>query len=108
MKKKIAWIFALVALVVLAVYTCPDEKAHRDMMKENLSFLADGVTSLTSGNKTMEKIGAYAGSKLTDFMLDGCFVVKNRWIYSVGKVEVLGYSKRITIGAFGCVIILII
>ena len=108
MKKKIAWVLALAALVGLAVWTCPDERAHREMMKENLSFLSGGISSLTEGNKTMEKIGAYAGDKVTDLLLDGCFVVKNRWIYSVGKVQVMGYSKRITIGAFGCVVILII
>ena len=108
MKKTVAWILVLAALVGLAVWTCPDEQAHREMMKENLSFLAGGVSSLTEGNKTMEKIGAYAGDKVTDLLLDGCFVVKNRWIYSVGKVQVLGYSKRITIGVFGTVVILII
>ena len=108
MKKIVAWILVLVALVGLAVWTCPDEQAHREMMKENLSFLSGGISSLTEGYKTMEKIGAYAGDKVTDLLLDGCFVVKNRWIYSVGKVQVLGYSKRITIGVFGTVVILII
>ena len=105
-KKKLGWIVALaviIALLGIAVVTCPDKQAHKDAILAVINEkLNENIQKNTKdGDESLAILGASLGTSITGWILDSGLSVDNRFIYSVGKFNTGKEIKQVSVGVFG-------
>ncbi|MBR5175050.1 MAG: hypothetical protein IKW89_03855 [Bacteroidales bacterium] len=105
-KKRLGWIIALaviIALLGMAVVTCPDKQAHKDAILAVINEkLNENIQKNTKdGDDGLAILGASIGTSLTGWILDSGLSVDNRFIYSVGKFNTGKEIKQVSVGVFG-------
>ena len=106
--KKILFLVILAAVVVGAVVTCPDKKAHKEALADTFAEYAsykidenkdNGLSDvLNEGLKALRKVG---GDKVVEATLSQFLEVDNYYVLSVGRLKQGGEKKLISIGLFG-------
>ena len=102
--KKTIWI--ILALVVLtAIVTCPDEQAHKTMLKSTTTaalneYIDRSCTDADLGLLT-SALGSTLGGWAIDLMVENRVYVTNYFVCSIGYVTWEGESKPVSVGCFG-------
>jgi uncharacterized protein YxeA len=106
--KKILFLVILAAVVVGAVVTCPDKKAHKEALADTFAEYAsykidenkdNGLSYvLNEGLKALRKVG---GDKVVEATLSQFLEVDNYYVLSIGRLKQGGEKKLISIGLFG-------
>ena len=106
--KKILFLVILAAVVVGAVVTCPDKKAHKEALADTFAEYAsykidenkdNGLSDvLNEGLKALRKVG---GDKVVEATLSQFLEVDNYYVLSIGKLKQGDEKKLISIGLFG-------
>ena len=106
--KKLLFLVLLAALVVGAVVTCPDKKAHKEALADTFAEYAsykidenkdNGLSDvLNEGLKALRKVG---GDKVVEATLSQFLEVDNYYVLSIGRLKQGGEKKFISIGLFG-------
>lgn len=106
--KKILFLVILAAVVVGAVVTCPDKKAHKEALADTFAEYAsykidenkdNGLSDvLNEGLKVLRKAG---GDKVVEATLSQFLEVDNYYVLSIGKLKQGDEKKLISIGLFG-------
>lgn len=106
--KKILFLVILAAVVVGAVVTCPDKKAHKEALADTFAEYAsykidenkdNGLSDvLNEGLKALRKVG---GDKVVEATLSQFLEVDNYYVLSIGRLKQGGEKKLISIGLFG-------
>jgi len=106
--KKILFLVILAAVVVGAVVTCPDKKAHKEALADTFAEYAsykidenkdNGLSDvLNEGLKALRKVG---GDKVVEATLSQFLEVDNYYVLSVGRLKQGSEKKLISIGLFG-------
>ena len=106
--KKLLFLVLLAALVVGAVVTCPDKKAHKEALADTFAEYAsykidenkdNGLSDvLNEGLKALRKVG---GDKVVEATLSQFLEVDNYYVLSIGRLKQGGEKKLISIGLFG-------
>lgn len=106
--KKILFLVILAAVVVGAVVTCPDKKAHKEALADTFAEYAsykidenkdNGLSDvLNEGLKVLRKAG---GDKVVEATLSQFLEVDNYYVLSIGRLKQGGEKKLISIGLFG-------
>ena len=106
--KKILFLVILAAVVVGAVVTCPDKKAHKEALSDTFAEYAsykidenkdNGLSDvLNEGLKALRKVG---GDKVVEATLSQFLEVDNYYVLSIGRLKQGGEKKLISIGLFG-------
>ena len=105
-KKSPWWIIVLaviIALLGIAVVTCPDKQAHKDAILAviNEKLNENIQKNAKDGNDGLAILGASIGTSITGWILDSGLSVDNRFIYSVGKFNTGKEIKQVSVGVFG-------
>ena len=103
MKKVIVPVLVIVALVAVAVVSCPDRQAHKDAI---MSVVNAGINDeLQVEDESAQALGALfgsIGSSVAGYFIDNRLSVDNYFVCSVGKLRDLnGEDKTISVGVFG-------
>lgn len=106
--KKLLFLVLLAALVVGAVVTCPDKKAHKEALADTFAEYAsykidenkdNGLSDvLNEGLKALRKVG---GDKVVEATLSQFLEVDNYYVLSIGRLKQGSEKKLISIGLFG-------
>ena len=106
--KKILFLVILAAVVVGAVVTCPDKKAHKEALADTFAEYAsykidenkdNGLSDvLNEGLKALRKVG---GDKVVEATLSQFLEMDNYYVLSIGRLKQGGEKKLISIGLFG-------
>ena len=106
--KKILFLVILAAVVVGAVVTCPDKKAHKEALADTFAEYAsykidenkdNGLSDvLNEGLKALRKVG---GDKVVEATLSQFLEVDNYYVLSIGRLKQGSEKKLISIGLFG-------
>jgi len=105
MKKFLIILCVLLAIVGVAVVTCPDKQAHKDAIMEVVN------------EKIMEEVGAQSeenpdlsgllngiaslGSHIGGWYLGGSLSVHNYFVCSIGSMTIDGEKHTVSVGVFG-------
>jgi hypothetical protein len=105
-RKSLGWIIAaavVVALLGIAVVTCPDKQAHKDAILSVINEkLNENIQKNTKdGDEGLAVLGASLGTSISGWILDSGLTVDNRFIYSVGKFNTGKEIKKVSVGVFG-------
>ena len=96
----IGWV--LVGLIVLiAVFTCPDQQDHKEAIQKEL------IGDAGYPGDTSEAIASAIGGLFVGAVLDGTLKVNNYLLFSVGKISnpFTSESKTVSWGLFGHVFV---
>ena len=106
--KKLLFLVLLAALVVGAVVTCPDKKAHKEALADTFAEYAsykidenkdNGLSDvLNEGLNALRKVG---GDKVVEATLSQFLEVDNYYVLSIGRLKQGSEKKLISIGLFG-------
>lgn len=107
--KLIAVLIVIVALVGIAIVTCPDEQAHKDALTEVVSSAisddtADGDSTFDNSDMVSKMFKQISGSWTKEVVasaVDNLIHVDNHFIFSTGKVRFGGKESTVSIGIFG-------
>lgn len=101
MKKSTLSIVLVVALVVVAFITCPDEKAH----KQELATVMNSAVNAKIDQDDYGIVGSLVGGALSkyavDFVIESRVHIENHWVYSVGRISWKGEDNVCSVGCFG-------
>ena len=105
-RKSLGWIIAaavVVALLGIAVVTCPDKQAHKDAILSVINEkLNENIQKNTKdGDESLAVLGASLGTSISGWILDSGLTVDNRFIYSVGQFNTGKEIKKVSVGVFG-------
>lgn len=90
--------FILVAVVVLAVVTCPDKRDHKDAI---MSVINERISEEIGGDDGWAALGATLGTSVSEWVLDKGLYVDNYFVCSIGKFNTGKEYKRVSVGVFG-------
>lgn len=106
MKKLIALIF-FVAIIMMAVVTCPNAEAHKNAVSNVMSNVVDDKISdeLASDNSNflsagLASIGSVFADKIIDVIVDEKLHVSNYIVFSLGKLHWENEDKVVSVGVF--------
>ena len=105
--KKILSLVIIIAVVLVAIVTCPDKQAHQDAVMAEMNGAIDTAIKdkVGLGDSDLEKSISKITSKLTSTVLGAAFdtavTVDNYFVFSVGKIDIDDKPKTVSIGAFG-------
>lgn len=105
-RKNLGWIIAAVAVVALlgiAVVTCPDKQDHKDAILAVINEKLNENIQKNSkdGDDGLALLGASLGTSISGWILDSGLTVDNRFIYSVGRFNTGKDIKKVSVGVFG-------
>ena len=89
-RKHFGWVIAAivaVALLGIAVVTCPDKQAHKDAILAviNEKLNENIQNNSKDGDEGLAVLGASLGTSISGWILDSGLTVDNKFVYSVGK-----------------------
>ena len=105
-RKHFGWVIAAivaVALLGIAVVTCPDKQAHKDAILSDINEkLNENIQKNTKdGDEGLAVLGASLGTSISGWILDSGLTVDNKFVYSVGKFNTGKEIKKVSVGVFG-------
>lgn len=104
-KKSTLSIVLLVALVVVAVVTCPDEQAHKRTIASALNGAVNEKIDQKVAGEDYGIIASMVGGALSkyavDFVVESKVRVENHFVCSIGRMTWKGEEKVCSIGCFG-------
>ena len=105
-RKHFGWVIAAivaVALLGIAVVTCPDKQAHKDAILAVINEkLNENIQKNTKdGDEGLAVLGASLGTSISGWILDSGLTVDNKFVYSVGKFNTGKEIKKVSVGVFG-------
>lgn len=102
--KKITAILVIVICLGILVISCPDERKHKDAVTQMVS---NAFRSEMNENIDSEDDEAYAfvgntlASGMISLFVNFNFTVDNYFIFSVGKMNINGQEKTVSLGILG-------
>lgn len=106
MKKKspLLCLISLLAIVGIAVLTCPDKAAHKEaimsVINEKINESVGKET--TEGGEGIAVLASSLGSGIVGYVLDNRLSVKNHFVFSTGEIKHFdGETERLSVGVFG-------
>ena len=105
-RKHFGWVIAAivaVALLGIAVVTCPDKQAHKDAILAGINEKLNENIQKNSkdGDEGIAALGASLGTSISGWILDSGLTVDNKFVYSVGKFNTGKEIKKVSVGVFG-------
>ena len=105
-RKNLGWIIAAVAIVALlgiAVVSCPDKQDHKDAILAVINEkLNENIQKKSKdGDDGLAVLGASLGTSISGWILDSGLTVDNRFIYSVGRFNTGKEVRKVSVGVFG-------
>ena len=105
-RKHFGWVIAAivaVALLGIAVVTCPDKQAHKDAILAVINEKLNENIQKNSkdGDEGLAVLGASLGTSISGWILDSGLTVDNKFVYSVGKFNTGKEIKKVSLGVFG-------
>ena len=105
-RRNLGWIVAAVAILALlgiAVVTCPDKQAHKDAILAVINEkLNENIRkNAKDGDEGLSLLGATIGTSISGWVLDKGLTVDNRFVYSVGQFNSGKEIKKVSVGVFG-------
>ena len=105
-RKHFGWVIAAivaVALLGIAVVTCPDKQAHKDAILAVINEKLNENIQKNSkdGDEGLAVLGASLGTSISGWILDSGLTVDNKFVYSVGKFNTGKEIKKVSVGVFG-------
>lgn len=102
MKKGILAVVILLALLGIAVLTCPDKQAHKDAIMAVVNEKINERISSSEEEEGLATLAGTLGSGIVGLVLDNRLTVKNHFAFSTGDIRDLeGNEQRISVGVFG-------
>lgn len=104
--KRTFWII-MVAVVLAAVVTCPDEQAHKNTLKSTINAALNEEIDQACGNENgglavlASAIGSAFGGWAVDVFVDNRVFVKNYFACSIGYATWEGETNIVSVGCFG-------
>ena len=103
MKKIIIPILAILVLLVAAVVTCPDKRAHKEAMMAAINEKID--EELKTDDEDVQGLSVFfgsLGSGIAGIVVDNRLVVNNHFLWSTGKIRDFdGNYQTASVGVFG-------
>lgn len=101
--KRTIWII-LAVIVVAALVTCPDEQAHKTMLKTTITTALNEKIDQSCSEENLNAFASALGGALGGFAV-GLFInrvhVENYFVYSLGYMTWDGETNIVSIGCFG-------
>ena len=97
----IVTIVCIVALIVLALVTCPDKNKHLDVLKDRMSAVINEQVAVNENTSDLEAVGIALFNRLMGRMLDNYITVDDYALFSVGKSTIKGSENVVSFGIFG-------
>ena len=97
----IVTIVCIVALIVLALVTCPDKKKHVEVLKDRMSVVINEQAAVNENTSDLEAVGIALFNGLMGRMLDNYITVDDYALFSVGKSTIKGSEGVVSFGVFG-------
>ena len=105
--KKILSLVIIIAVVLVAIVTCPDKQAHQDAIMAEMNGAIDSAIKdkVGLGDSDLGKSISKITSKLTSTVIGAAFetavTVDNYFVFSVGKIDIDDKPKTVSVGLFG-------
>ena len=102
--KHTIWII-LAVIVVAALVTCPNEQAHKTMLKTTITTALNEKMDQSCSEEYLGAFASALGSALggwaVDLLIDNRVHVENHFVYSIGYLTWDGETNIVSIGCFG-------
>ena len=108
--KKILSLVIIIAVVLVAVVTCPDKQAHQDAITAEMNGAIDSAIKDKTGlgdsdlGNSLSKITSKLTSKILGAAFETAVTVDNYFVFSVGKIDLDDKPKTVSVGLFGHVL----
>lgn len=105
--KKVIYLVIVVAVVLVAVVTCPDKQAHRDAVMDEVNTAIGSQLKESTGlgdtelEQGLSLIGSTIASKMIESAFESSFKVNNYFVFSTGELTYDGQSKTVSVGFLG-------
>ena len=97
----IVTLVCIIALIVLALVTCPDKKKHMDVLKDRMSAVINEQAAVNENTTDLEVVGIALFNGLMGKMLDNYITVDDYALFSIGKSTIEGSEGVVSFGIFG-------
>jgi len=102
MKKILIALAIVIAIVGIAVVTCPDKSAHKDAIMAVINEKINDSLKPSEGDEGLALFAGSLGSGIVGYVLDNRMTVKNYFVYSTATLKDFnGEEKRLSVGVFG-------
>ncbi|MCQ2316451.1 MAG: hypothetical protein MJZ85_07185 [Bacteroidales bacterium] len=102
--KRTIWII-LAVIVVAALVTCPDEQAHKTMLKATITTALNEKIDQSCSEENLDAfasaLGGALGGLAVDLLIDNRVYVENHFVCSIGYMTWDGETNIVSIGCFG-------
>ena len=103
MKKLLIAVAIILAVLVSAVVTCPDKRAHKEAMMAAINEKID--EELKTDDEEMQGLSVFfgsLGSGIAGIVVDNRLVVNNHFLWSTGKIRDFDGNYQVaSVGVFG-------
>ena len=97
-KSSVIALIAAIALVAVAVVTCPDREDHKEAI---MSVVNEDANELSGGDNFLNFITSI-GAGIMGNRIDSRLDVKNIFLFSIGEIHLPDdSSKTVSVGVFG-------
>ena len=96
--------FVLLALIAVAVITCPKKEDHSEAIMKNVRTVIDKELAKDNSSLTemgLNFIGSAIGSSVVEYILENKLSVDNYFVCSLGKFELEDKTQIVSVGVFG-------
>ena len=101
MKKLLITLLVLLGIGAVAVVTCPDKEAHKDVIQNVIKEKIDEELNAAGSENSLGGLLSGIGSSVTEWIIDKGLTVDNHFVYSVGKFNTGKEVKTVSVGVFG-------
>ena len=102
-KRRFRWLYfvlPLIALLVIALLTCPDKSKHADVLKDKMGSVLNEQL-IGENPEGLEVLGVALINGLVGQYIKNYISVEDYALFSVGKSHIGGANDIVSIGAFG-------
>jgi hypothetical protein len=95
------WVFlgALVAILVIAAFTCPDKAKHVEVLSDRMGYAISKSANEEGG--LVAFLGMAAGNSIAKMFIQNTLIVNEYVLVSIGKIEDEEGSRVVSVGLFG-------
>jgi len=106
MKKKIAIVLgALLVVVLAAIVSCPDKKAHEDAVADEMKEVVNSALKESTGNDASDtfinSLGSILLNGISETLIANQLQYKNYFVVSTSQLQFKGEKKTLSVGLFG-------
>lgn len=96
-------IILFIAIVLVAIITCPQKDAHKNALMKLINVALDTELSRNAKTETdmgFAMLGSVIGSGIAEIVIDKKLLVDNYFVCSIGRAIFEGEEKIVSVGFF--------